>query len=410
MSNSDNKPYKHLPKKFEGIVEDTKYVEPQIDIKEEVAEYVDGVVNNASDEQDYLVKQFVESKVKLSLNEWQSKYRQNDEIIENIEEHIELNNKKIEKLEDEKKDYQKKIKNIKSEVVENEKVLEEIERTSPKPDINKKGTLIFLIIVSLGLAILTAYKFSLAMGEISNAVEGHELNWWQYIIYGFGAFAVLATGKILNTIYEKIHYNKKFFIATASLAIIFAAFSAYYIASDKAFLNNKAQIQVEINNLKEKIADVEPEPGEDISDEDKATLNKLKPELAQMEKKLKNSKGEAVALDKVMLILVLFTEMLIGGTTWMYATDYSRFLNEDKRVHSIDTIKQHIDKFIKEEGEINTKIAKLDEEIEHFRLENHDLHRVLANIKTEEEIEDVIALIIKDETNMALAHLWKKNG
>ena len=409
MSETD-KAYKHLPKKFEGIVEDTKYIEPQIDIDEEVKEYIDGVVNNASDEQEYMVKQFIDSKVRLSLHQWQSKYRQNDEIIENMEEHISLNNKKIAELEDDKKDLQRKIKKIKSEIVENEKILEEIERVSPKPDTNKKGTLYFLIFVSIGLAILTAYKFSIAMGQISNAVEGHSLSWWQYIVYGLGALAILATGKIINTIYEKIHYNKKFFLTVASLAIIFSAFSVYYVASDKAFLNTKAQIQMDYNNVKEKIRDIEPEPGEEISDEDKALLDKLKIKEAALQKKLEGLKDSAVALDKVMLMLVLFTEMLIGGITWMYATDYSRLLNKDKRVHSIETIKQHIEKFIKEEADVNNKIAKIDEEIEQLRLENHDLHRVLANIKTEKEIEDIIELIIKDEANMALSYLWKKNS
>ena len=423
-------PYTHLPKKFQGIAESTDYQEPKIDIDEDVRDYVDGVVNNPSDEHEYLVKKFTESKVVLALHDWKSKYRQNDEIIENMEDHHESNNRKIEELEKEKGNLQKKLQKVQSEKYENEKHIEDVERVTPQSDWNKKGTLFFLILVAVGLAILTAYKFATAMGAISSATEGHTtITTAQYILYGLGALSILATGKILNVIYEKLHYSKIFFLSVATLAIILSGFSAYYLANDKAFLNTKTYTSTDITQLEVKLLKLTKKldtqnddlrynmnKGKSTDELQKVIKNleeqksKLDKELISLKNKSKDMKVEAIGLDKMMLILILFTEMLIGGTAWMYATDYTRYLNEDKRSHSIEAVRKHIESSDAKQQELISKIEGLEEEIEEIRLENHDLHRVVSNIKTEKEIDEVVQLIIEDETNMALSYLWKKNS
>lgn len=231
--------YKNLPKRLQETIKEADYQEPQINIEKEVHVYVDGVIKNPDDEQEHLVKKFVESKVNLTLHSWKSRYRQNDEIIENIEARIKSNEEDIAELESEKKDLNKKVKKIKSTKHENEEYIEDIERVAPSSDINKKSTLIFLIIVALGLAILTAYKFSTAMNAISVELDDQSLGIVQYIIYGLGSLAILATGKILNVVYEKINYSKTFFLSVSATAIVLAAFTAYFLAGDKAFLNTK---------------------------------------------------------------------------------------------------------------------------------------------------------------------------
>lgn len=425
-------PYKHLPKKFQGIVEETNYIKPEINIDEDVREYIDGVVTNPSDEQEHLVKKFTESKVMLALHDWRSRYRQNDEIIENMEAHHTSNEQNILDLENEKKDFQRKLKKIKSEKHENEKHIEDVERSTPSSDINKKGTLVFLILVAVGLAILTAYKFATAMGAIASETGGHTLGnigTVQYILYGLGALAILATGKIINVIYEKIHYSKAFFLTVATIAVLLGGISAYYLADDKAFLNTKAYIATDIEALDTSIAKVTKKLDKVQDDlaysqrKGKSTtaleqkLKKLQGNLKQLNEKykvsqdnMKSMKTDAIGLDKIMLILILFTEMFVGGVAWMYATDYTRYVNEDKRNHTLNSVKKHIDQFDDREKNILEKIEDIDNEIENIRLENHDLHRVVADIKTEKEIDDIIKLIIDDETNMALSYLWKKNS
>lgn len=117
---------------------------------------------------------------------------------------------------------------------------------------------------------------------------------------------------------------------------------------------------------------------------------------------------DAISLDKIMLVLVLFTEMFVGGVTWMYATDYSRYLTFDKRSHSIEAVKQHISSSATNENLVLAKIKEIEEKIEDLRQENHELHNVAGSIKTEKEIDDIISLIVDNETNMALAYLWSK--
>lgn len=124
-------PYKHLPKKFEGIVESTNYEKPSVDIGDEIKEFVDGVVRNPSDEHEYLVKQSVENSVSLALHDWKIRYRQNDEIIENIEDHHTSNKEKIKDLESAKENEEKKLKKLKSEKHENEKHIEDVGRVTP---------------------------------------------------------------------------------------------------------------------------------------------------------------------------------------------------------------------------------------------------------------------------------------
>jgi len=423
-------PYTHLPKKFEGIAEATDYQKPEIDIDDDVRAYIDGVVNNPSDEHEYLVKKFTESKVILALNDWQSKYRQNDEIITNMEDHHASNDKKIEDLEKEKDELQKKLQKVKSEKHENEKHLEDINHATPTSDLNKKGTLVFLILVAIGLAVLTAYKFATAMGAISASIEGHTIiTTSQYILYGLGALAILATGKIINVIYEKLHYNKGFFLSIAILSIVFAGASAYYLADDKAFLNTKTYINSDVPKLQKifdkskkkfdeevdelSYAQSKGKPIQDIEkrvNELKVKKDKAEKELNSIKNRQKSMQSDAISLDKVMLILILFTEMLVGGVAWMYATDYTRYIKEDKRTHSLDTITKHIANYEEKIVSILSQVTTLEEKIEEIRLENHDLHRVVSNIKTEKEIEDVVKLIIDDETNMALSYLWKKNS
>lgn len=263
--------------------------------------------------------------------------------------------------------------------------------------------------VAIGLAILTAYKFATAMGAISAETEGHDITIVQYVLYGLGALAILATGKILNIVYEKLHYNRNFFLLVASTAVILAGVSAVYLANDKAFLNTKAYIAKDLKQVESKISDIEPEPGESLSTEDEQIFKKLKQEEKELNIRLGTMKEDAIGLDMIMLILILFTEIFIGGIAWMYATDYTRYMYEDKRSHSIDSVTKSIEESDKKQEVILNNIAKIEEEIDHIRLENHDLHRVVANIKTEKEIDDVVDLIITNETNKALAYLWQKD-
>jgi len=410
--------YDNLPENFQSLIEKASYEAPNIDIENDVREYVDGVVNNPSEEQEHLVKQFIKNKVTLSLHDWKSKYRQNDEIIENMEKHVLNNDKKIENLEKEKKDLQLKIKKINSSKHENEQYIQEYEKVAPTGDINKKFTLIFLITVAVGLAILTAYKFATAMSAIDIATSGEsDISITKYILYGLGALAILATGKIINVIYEKIGYNKKFFLTVASLAIILSFVSAYYLASDKAFLKTKTEVTKDINTLKTDIKaleeDLEIEPGETLDDTDiknQKILEELKVKKKQLEEKEKGMKTEAIELDQAMLILILFTEMLIGGTAWMYATDYTRYLDSDKRSHSLQAIRNHIDSSEDNAQQLLVKIEDLEDQIKKIRLESHDLHIIIADIKTEQEIDEIIDLIVEDETNKALSYLWKKTS
>ncbi len=410
--------YEHLPKEFEGIVEKTKYRSPEIDIEEDVKSYVDGVVKKPNEEQEYLIKNFIENKVKLVLSQWKSEYRQNDEIIENIEDHLKSNSEDTKKINNKINNLRNKEHSIKSELHQNQKFIEDVEKNPPKSNLNKKVTLYFLIIVAIGLATLTAYKFALAMGDIHSAMHNKEkLNLLQYIIYGFGAFAILASGKIINVIYEKINHNKKYFITIASLAILLSGFSAYYLASDQAFLNKKTQIATELTKIENEISDLKngQESYEEDSENTQTTnnssnnneLTQLESKKAEIKKKLDSMKEDVIGLDKTMLILILFTEMLIGGTAWMYATDYSRYAKEEERTHAIKTAKEHIENNKKELIKITEEIKALEDDVENLRLETHDLNRVLADIKTEKEIEKTIDLIIENETSKALSYLWK---
>ena len=410
--------YEHLPKEFEGIVEKTKYQAPEIDIKEEVESYVEGVIKKPEEEREYLIKNFIENKVKLVLSQWKSEYRQNDEIIENIEDHLKSNNEDTQKANKKINNLRNREKSVKSELHQNQKFIEDVEKNPPKSNLNKKVTLYFLIIVAVGLATLTAYKFSLAMGDIHSAMHNKEkLSLAQYIIYGFGAFAILATGKIINVIYEKINHSKKYFIAIATLAILLSGFSAYYLASDQAFLNQKTQLTTDLIKINNEISDLrngqesyEEDSGEtqaSNNSNDKGELTELLSRKKELEKNLKSMKKDVIGLDETMLILILFTEMLIGGTAWMYATDYSRYVKEEERMHAIKTTKEHIENNKNELVNINEEIKKTEDDIENLRLETHDLNRVLADIKTEKEIEKTIDLIIDNETNNALAYLWK---
>ncbi len=404
-------PYTHLPKKFQGIVEVTNYEEPSIDITEDIKSFISGVVKNPKEEQEFLVKDYIKSKVELELHSWRSKYRQNDEIIENMESHHKNNEEEIKKLNEEKEDLERKLKSIKSERFQNEKTLEDIDRNIPKSDLNKKFTLIFLITVAIGLAILTAYKFSVAMSSIASAVDGQTITFFKSVLYGLGALAILATGKIINVIYEKLHLNKKFFLTIASLAIVFSVISAYYLADDKAFLNTKTYLTKDLKQVTKDIReDCEVEDGETLSTDDKKMCDDLNRKKDLILKKLEPMKDDAIGLDKTMLILILITEMLVGGVAWMYATDYSLYMNKDKRAHTAESIKKHIEDSKNLESDINKKIELIDEKIENLRLENHDLHRVLTTIKTEDEIDKVIDLIVKDETNNALSLLWQQQN
>ncbi len=410
--------YEHLPKEFEGIVEKTKYRSPEVDIEEDVKNYVEGVAKKPHEEQEYLIKNFIANKVKLVLSQWKSEYRQNDEIIENIEDHLKSNSEDTQKINNKINNLRNKEHSVKSELHQNQKFIEDVEKNPPKSNLNKKVTLYFLIIVAIGLATLTAYKFSLAMGDIHSAMHNKEkLNLLQYIIYGFGAFAILASGKIINVIYEKINHNKKYFIIIASLAVLLSGFSAYYLASDQAFLNKKTQIATELTKIENEISDLRN--GQESYEEDSentqtsnntnnsSELAQLESKKAKINKKLDSMKEDVIGLDKTMLILILFTEMLIGGTAWMYATDYSRYAKEEERTHAIKTAKEHIENNKKELIKITEEIKALEDDIENLRLETHDLNRVLADIKTEKEIEKTIDLIVENETSKALSYLWK---
>jgi len=398
--------YEHLPKEFEGIIEKTKYQAPNIDIEEDVKNYVEGVVKKPEEEREYLVKNFVDNTVRLALSEWKSKYRQNDEIIENIENHLKKNDKDTQHLNSQVDNLRKAEKSVKSEIFKDEKFLEDVERNSPKSSLNKRVTLYFLIIVAIGLAILTMYKFSLAMGHIKEEMSGEDLSAYQYILYGLGAFAILATAKIINVIYEKIYHSKIYFISIAASAVILSGFSVYSLASDQAFLNKKAQLVESKKNIDRKINRL-TRGRHHTQSQNSNKLKHLTEKQKRLEQQLDNMKDEVIGLDKTMLILILFTEMLIGGTAWMYATDYSRYVKEEERTHAINTAKLHIEKNKKVLEDLSQQIKDKENEIEQIRLENHDLNRVLANIKTEQEIEDAIKKIVKNESDKALAYLWK---
>jgi len=412
-------PYKHLPKQFEGIVETTEYRDPKIDIGEEVDEFIEGVTSRPQEEQEHMVKEYIEDAVPLALNTWKTGYRQNDEIIKNMENHHTANEKKIDTHASNIEELTREKESIKSEKYSDEKELKKLKKRTNNKEPYKKFTIVFFLIGAFALALLTLSEFSHAMSALNEALSGEKATTSTVVVFAFGAAGLLMGGKLVAVLYEYINYNRIFFISIISAALVMIGVSAYVTATGKAFADHKMQVSQDINKTTTKLATLMEDDDYDERDDDgeltessKLIAKKIKTNQQALDSNMKKEvelKNQAIGLNQNMILLILLTELFIGGVIWMYITDYSRRTNKNKTDHEIAVIEGHMENM---DAEINKKESEIEDEeekIEHLRLENHDLHRVVSLIKTEEEIDSIENRIIGKETKKALSKLWKAN-
>ncbi len=440
--NTDKKVFLDLN---ENILKLAEYVEPQFDIENDVNEMIAGIQTQPKDEQSSLLKKFISNKIILSLTEWRSRYKQNDHVIKNIQNKISGEEKRAEYLRSEINRYEEKITSNHSRIFEIKESIKDYERIkADKVDLSKKFNLIFFIFVAIALAIVSGYKFAYANIQIENVqhatlggkhLEGMDL-YLKYFLYSMASFVVLATGKILATIYEKINFNKAFFLSIASLAVVLGVISAFYLAKDNVFLsdyqiavsekislndslhNNDNGLLTEIeqsqNNINGAKASQEPDANETIKSETaKIAKNELKVKEIEnkikiLEQKITKEGSDANELNGLTLLIVLISEMLVGAVTWMYAVDYSRYQDNDKRKHSIESFNAHLAQYEDETEYLNGELKKVQEELIVVMEELHRLNLIISKIKSIEEIEMIQSLIIDTESSKALAKLWRE--
>jgi len=402
-----------------------EYEKPSYDIAADLDGFLEGVKNAAEEEREVKVTAYIKNKMQLILLDWKTRYRQNDEIIANIENKSSFDEQAFKEKVAEEKSLRKKIKGLDASLYKANSEIMDFERMNPEDKGgNKKITLIFFFIIAAALGIVSAYKFAMALSQIEmqlmvqttvDAVTDNSPGLFKIIIFTLASFSILAGGKIISTIYEKLNYNKMFYLTFAGLAIITIVFSAYFLAQDKAFMNEKAivdnyslQAKLQLKDINKQLA----RPGKrkvmgDAREKLETEKNELNAKIETLTEKSREATNEAIGLDKISVILIVLTEIFVGAVAWMYAIDYERLKNSNTREHSISILKKHMSDYNAEKVQVNENLEQVAEKMLELKQELHRLNLVLSKIKTENEIDELTTLIINDEVNNALGKLWR---
>jgi uncharacterized membrane protein (DUF106 family) len=378
-----------------------EYEPPKLDeTKEEIKKYVNSLKkSDVPDKQKHsLLKDYINQKLSLVFNEYKSRYRQNDEIIENINDKIKYDTEELNKLEKKIEEENKNLEYLDSEEIITQKEIKEIQtHENVKPTLYEKFTAVFFIIMALGLAVLSAYEFSISLAKIEALANGKELNdihipVIKFILFLFGSFSILIASKAINLLYEKFNYSKKFFITVVSLSVILAISSAVMLSSDKAFITGVYNLKQEIKKVetkKNELSDLK-ESGEEFTAEDEAQLKKYENKLNELRKKLKEANKKSVELDFLASIIILIAEMFAGATAWMYISEYDLKFNKHSQNSILKNLEETLQNIEKEKQETQEKIENLKNEYIKTKEEIHRLNLILSKIKTEKEIEQIL--------------------
>jgi chromosome segregation ATPase len=381
-----------------------EYEPPKLDsVKEEIKQYTQKLKNSEMPDKNKtsLLKDYIHQKLSLVFNEYKSRYRQNDEITENINKNIDYSVKELEKIE---KEIEEKEKEIDYFEIEESSINKEIDNlkfhNKDIPTKYEKFTVWFFIVMALGLAVLSAYEFSYSLAKIEAISRNQDINnvqipWYKYLLFLFGSFAILIASKSINLIYEKFNYSRKFFITIASLAVFLAVSSITMISFDKAFLTNVGDIKQEINYLNKNLQDLNNEiylysqQGQDVTE--------LKKEIKEKEEKLKKLKEEihkknlkSIKLDMFATFILLIAEIFAGATAWMSVSEYDLKYNKNSTTTLLKTYQDKLKQIEQQKEKTLQEIEKLKNEYIKLKEEIHRLNLILSKIKTEDEIEKIL--------------------
>jgi len=393
-----------------------EYEKPEIDeLKNEIFSYVNELKNSDIPDKNKQVhlKEFTDNKLSIFFNEYKSRYRQNDEIIENIENKIKYDTSSLKDLEEKIKSKKNEIEYLQQEkeVIENEKN-NLLSYKGEKPTLYEKFTLIFFLLIAIGLAILSAYEFSITLNKIEALSENKDIanthiSVFKFILFMFGSFSILIASKAISLIYEKFNYSRKFFIIIVSLSILLAFSSALLLSFDKAFLSERGNLINKITTIQKQIDKINEQAaltGQNLNDFPQ--VKNLKKELKELNIKLEKYNKKAIMLYMLVTILILISEIFAGATAWSYISEYDKKYSKYNR--SQKKLENKLKDIENDEKEAKKILEKLEKEYIDLKTEIHRLNLVLSKIKTEEEIENIIQNYKNSIYQEALTKLLKK--